>query len=83
MSQQTSNLIAKEFYRDKRQCVAIENEKNLTIQLRQRKFMLRQGFSARCQHHEEFVATKKLMSRQIKQAERRNFIATRDLLSRH
>ena len=41
-------------------------------QLRQTKFMLRQGFSAGCQHQEEFVATKKLLSRQMKQAEIRN-----------
>ena len=30
MSRQTSELIAKELYRDKRQCVATENGKNLT-----------------------------------------------------
>ena len=45
--------------------------------------MLRQGFSARCQHQEEFVATKKLPSRHMKQAESINSFATRDLLSRH
>ena len=44
VSQQTSKLIAKELCRDKRQRVAIENGKNLTIQLRQRKFMLRKVF---------------------------------------
>ena len=55
----------------------------MTIQLRQRKFMLRQGFSAECQHQEEFVVTKKLLSRQMKQVERRNSVATRDLLLRH
>ena len=53
MSRQTSKLIENELYRDKRQRVATENGKNLTIQLRQRKFMLRQGFSAGCQHQEK------------------------------
>ena len=81
MSQQTSKLIEKELCHDKRQCVATENGKNLKIQLRQRKFMLRQGFSLRCQPQEEFVARKKLLSRQMKKEESRNFVATRDLLS--
>ena len=39
-------------------------------------------FSAGCQHKEEIVATKKLLSRQMKQEEGRNSVATRDLLSR-
>ena len=39
-------------------------------------------FSAGCQHKEEIVATKKLLSRQMKQEEGKNSIATRDLLSR-
>ena len=55
MSRQTSKLIEKE-------TVTTKNGKNMIIQPRQRKFMLRQGFSAGCQHQEEFVATKKLLS---------------------
>ena len=57
MSRQTSKLIAKKLCLDKRQRVTTENEKNLTIQLRQRKFMLRQGFSVGCQHQEKFITT--------------------------
>ena len=53
-----------ELCREKRQRVATENGKNLTSQLRQIKFMLRQGFSAGCQHQEEFVMTKNLLSQQ-------------------
>ena len=52
-----------------------------TKQLRQRKFMLQQGFSVGCQHHEEFFVTKNLLSLQMKQAESRNSVATRNLLS--
>ena len=58
MSRQTSKLKAKELCRDKRQRVTTENGKNLTIQLRQRKFMLRQGFLVGCQHQEKFVRDK-------------------------
>ena len=58
VSQQTSKLLAKELCRDKRQCVAIENGKNMTIQLRQRKFMLRQSF------FQQDVNTRKNLSRQ-------------------
>ena len=76
MSRQTSKLIEKE-------TVTTKNGKNMTIQPRQRKFMLRQSFSAGCQHQEEFVATKKLLSSQMKQEESRNSVATRDLLSQH
>ena len=39
-------------------------------------------FSTRCQHKEEIIATKKLLSLQMKQEEGRNFVATRYLLSR-
>ena len=35
--------------------------------------MLRQGFSAGCQHQEEFVAKKKLLSRQMKQGKNHKF----------
>ena len=38
-------------------------------------------FSAGCQHKEEIVATKKLLSRQMKQEEGINFVATMDILS--
>ena len=38
-------------------------------------------FSARCQHKEEIIATKKILSLQMKQEERRNFVVTRYLLS--
>ena len=38
-------------------------------------------FLAGCQHQEESVVTKKLLSRQIKQAESRNYVAIRDSLS--
>ena len=41
VSGQTPKKIAKELCRDKRQRVETENGNNLTIQLRQRKFMLR------------------------------------------
>ena len=58
MSRKTSKLLAKELCSDKRQCVATENGNNLTIQPRQRKFMLRQGFSVGCQHKEEFFCYK-------------------------
>ena len=57
--------------------------KNLTSQLRQRKFMLRQGFSEGCQHQKEFIAAKKLLSLQMKQAECRTSVAKKDLLSRY
>ena len=65
---QTSKLIVKELCRDKRQCVAPKNGKNLTSQLRQRKFMLQQGFSVGCQHQEEFFTTNKLLLQQMKQS---------------
>ena len=39
-------------------------------------------FSARCQHKEEIVTTKKLLSRQMKHEEGINSIPIRDLLSR-
>ena len=79
MSQQTSKLIENELCHDKRQLsfFTTENGKNLTIQLRQKTFMLRQGFSTGCQHQEEFVATKKLLSRQMKQAGNINIVTTR------
>ena len=38
-------------------------------------------FSAGCQHKEEIVATKKLLSQKIKQEEGRNYVVTRDILS--
>ena len=40
VSRKISKLIAKELCREKRQRAAIENGKNLTIQLRQRNFLL-------------------------------------------
>ena len=49
-------------FRGVAQRVAIENGKNLTIQPRQRNFLLRQGFLPGCQHREEFIVTKKLLS---------------------
>ena len=39
-------------------------------------------FSAGCQHKEEIVATKKLLSLKMKQEEGRNSVVTRYLLSR-
>ena len=39
-------------------------------------------FSAECQHKEKIVATKKLLSLQMKQEEGRNFVATRYFLLR-
>ena len=50
LSQHKGLNIEDELCRDKRQRVVIEHGKNVTSQLRQRKIMLRQGFSARCQH---------------------------------
>ena len=53
LSQHKGLNIEDELCRDKRQCVATEHGKNVKRQLRQ---MLRQGFSARCQHQKEPVA---------------------------
>ena len=39
-------------------------------------------FSAGCQHKEEIVTTKKLLSLQMKQEEGRNFVATRYFMLR-
>ena len=41
-----------------------------------KKVMLRQGFLVGCQHQEEIFATKKFLSRQMKQAESINFVMT-------
>ena len=57
MSQHKGMNIGEELCRDKRQRVATKHGKNVTSQLRQRKIMLRQGFSARCQHQEKPIAT--------------------------
>ena len=57
LSQQKGLSIEEELCRDKRQRVAIEHEKNVTSQLRQREIMLRQGLSTGCQYKEEPVAT--------------------------
>ena len=46
------------------------------------KFMFVIKFSVGCQHKEEIVATKKLMSLQMKQKEGRNYVVTRYLLLR-
>ena len=74
-------MLIDELYRNKRQRVETKNWKNITSQLRQRKFMLRQ-FLAGCQNKEEIVTTKKLLSLQMKQEEGRNSVATKYLLSR-
>ena len=57
LSQPKGQNIEEELCRDKRQRVAIEHEKNVTSQLRQRAIMLRQGLSAGCQHQEEPIVT--------------------------
>ena len=57
MSRQTSNQMAKEICRDKRQRVATKHGKNVTSQMRQREIMLQQSLSTGCQHQEEPVAT--------------------------
>ena len=74
-------MLIDELYRNKRQRVMTKNGKNITSQLRERKFMLRQ-FLAGSQNKEEIVTTKKLLSLQMKQEEDRNFVATKYLLSR-
>ena len=67
----------------KKQRVVTKKQEEFNKSAKIKEVMLRQGFSAGCQHKEEFVMTKKLLSQQMKQAESRNSVATRDLLSRH
>ena len=84
---QTSKLIARELYRDKRQCVAIENGKNLTKMVETKKVYVATRFFSRmstpgriCRDKEAPVATNETGKRQKLCCDKGSFV-TRQIIA--